>query len=224
MNTINKIELLLQHEFERIPFHNLFMLNKKIVIGSPLGGTCSDRVLHFKKVLIENGIPSTLHSAFINNVECHRMLTVELDNLKYFIDVGSGWPSIKLFPAFRPIMYDAYGMTFKTHITNTSVLLFHRTDKEFKLMTTIPFETKTEEEILQDINHRYDSNNIYPFQNSLRFSKVIDNKFLFLRGNCLRIYETDSPTIEIMLDKNAIYEHLTKTFLFDLQDLKYNFP
>jgi arylamine N-acetyltransferase len=80
--------------------------------------------LHFKKVLADNGIISKLHSAFINGVECHRMLSLEIDKQNYFIDVGSGWASTKLFPAFAPIEYSVYGMTFKTEILQTILFYF----------------------------------------------------------------------------------------------------
>ncbi|MBA4155427.1 MAG: hypothetical protein C0512_13915, partial [Flavobacterium sp.] len=58
MNRIQKIENLLLKEFETVPFHNLFMLNNKNYVASGLGGTCSDKVLHFKKVLSNSKIES----------------------------------------------------------------------------------------------------------------------------------------------------------------------
>lgn len=221
-NELEKIESLLLREFETVPFHNIFMLNNKNIVASNLGGTCSDKVLHFKKVLSENGISSKLHSAFINGVECHRMLTVELDNQMYFIDVGSGWASTKLFPAFKPREYSVYGMTFKTEFSNDNLLLFHKTKDEFKLMTTIPLTDKEEDEILLDIENRFDNRNIYPFHNSLRFSKVIDNEFYFLKGNRLRIF-SESQIVEKTLSLNEIYNLITRKFNFNLTDLNIDY-
>jgi arylamine N-acetyltransferase len=209
-------------EFEEVPFHNLFMLNNKKIVASDLGGTCSDKVLHFKKVLSDNGIISKLHSAFLNGVECHRMLSVELNNQRYFIDVGSGWASPKLFPAFKPTEYSVYGMTFKTELSNDNLLLFHKTNDEFKLMTTIPLKSKPENEILIDIENRFDNKNIYPFHNSLRFSKVIGNEFYFLKGNRLRIF-SESQIVEKTLSLNEIYNLITRKFNFNLTDLNINY-
>lgn len=222
VNDLEKIESLLLREFETVPFHNLFMLNDKINVASDLGGTCSDKVLHFRKVLSENGISSKLHSAFINGVECHRMLAVEFDNQKYFIDVGSGWASPKLFPAFKPIEYSVYGMTFKTELSNDNLLLFHKTNGKFKLMTTILLKSKSENEILIDIENRFDNKTIYPFHNSLRFSKVIGNEFYFLKGNSLRIY-SENQIVEKTLSLNEIYNLVTLKFNFDLTDLKIDY-
>lgn len=222
MNELNKIETLLLREFETVPFQNLFMLNNKNIVASNFGGTCSDKVLHFKKVLFENGISSRLHSAFINGVECHRMLTVMFDNQRYFIDVGSGWASSKLFPAFETVEYSVFGMTFKTEFLDDNLLIFHRANDKFKLMTTIPLNQKPEDKILFDIENRFNSKIIYPFLHSLRFSKVIDNKFYFLKGNCLRVYSQNSK-FEQTLNLNEIFELITKTFMFELNDLNYNF-
>ncbi|MBU3661394.1 MAG: hypothetical protein FGM14_16115 [Flavobacteriales bacterium] len=217
-NDIEKVESLLLREFETVPFHNIFMLNNKKIVASDLGGTCSDKVLHFRKVLSDNGISSKLHSAFINSVECHRMLTVEFDNQKYFIDVGSGWASPKLFPAFKPTEYSVYGMTFKTELSNDNLFLFHKTIDEFKLMTTIPLTAKGEDKILLDIENRFENKNIYPFHNSLRFSKVIGNEFYFLKGNRLKIF-SESQTVEKTLSINEVYNLITLKFNFNLTDL-----
>lgn len=221
-NELEKVESLLLREFETVPFHNLFMLNNKKIVASELGGTCSDKVLHFKKVLFDNGISSKLHSAFINGVECHRLLTVELDNQIYFIDVGSGWASPKLFPADKPIEYSVYGMTYKTEFSNDNLLLFHKTKDEFKLMTIIPLTAKEEAEILLDIENRFDNKNNYPFQNSLRFSKVIGNEFYFLKGNRLRIF-SESQIVEKTLSQIEIYNLITRKFNFNLTDLNIDF-
>jgi arylamine N-acetyltransferase len=222
MTTLENIEALLLKEFETVPFHNLFMLNNISKAPSTLGGTCSDKVLHFKKVLADNGIISKLHSAFINGVKCHRMLSLEIDKQNYFIDPGSGWASTKLFPAFAPIEYSVYGMTFKTEIFADHILLFHKTDNEFKSKVTIPLKPKAEEIILEEINNRFADTSIYPFQNSLRFSKVIDKSFYFIKGDTLRIYRQDKQT-EMKLSQEEIFKMITQVFNFDLTNMKFNY-
>ncbi|MGE0637106.1 MAG: arylamine N-acetyltransferase [Bacteroidia bacterium] len=222
MTTLENIEALLLQEFETVPFHNLFMLNRITKAPSELGGTCSDKVLHFKKVLADNGIISKLHSAFINGVECHRMLSIEIDNQNYFIDVGSGWASTKLFPAFAPIEYSVYGMTFKTEMVADNIILFHKTENDFKLMVTIPLQTKREEIILEEINNRFADTSIYPFQNSLRFSKVKNNSFYFIKGDTLRIYNDEKQT-EKKLSSEEIFNTIQDVFNFDLTNMKFNF-
>ena len=222
MATLENIEALLLKEFETVPFHNLFMLNNISIAPSILGGTCSDKVLHFKKVLADNGIISNLHSAFINGFECHRMLSVEIEYQTFLIDVGSGWASTKIFPTFVPIEYSVYGMTFKTEIFADNIVLFHKTDNEFKAMVTIPLQTKNEELILEEINNRFADTSIYPFQNSLRFSKVKDKSFYFIKGDTLRIYNQDKQT-EVKLSEEEIFNMIQDVFNFDLTNMKFNF-
>lgn len=211
MNIIEKIESLLLEEFKTVPFHNYFMLNKIENKDLSKGGTCSDRVLHFKAVLDENNIESNLHSSFINNLECHRMLSLVIDKKKYFIDIGSGWPSLKIFPEFKPIEYSVYGMSFKTEVSKTEIIIYHKTKELFKQMIVIPKETKSESEILLDIKNRYQDTSIYPFHNSLRFSMVKDDSFYFIKGNRLRIFNRNRLT-EKILDSDRTIDYIRDEF------------
>ncbi|MRT94657.1 asparagine synthetase B [Ancylomarina sp. 16SWW S1-10-2] len=219
----DKIEDLLLREFKDIPFHNIFMLNNIDMIGTALGGTCSDKVLHFKKVLADNGIESKLHSAYINEKECHRMLSIEINDKKYFIDPGSGWGNPKLLPSFEVISYSVFGMTFKTELTNENLLLFHRTNGQFKLMIRIPVKSKSENEIFADIQNRFSNGVGYPFQSSLRFSKVIEDSFYFIKGNRLRIFRS-SGIEEHVLRKAEVKNLIQNTFGFDLKNIEKWYP
>ena len=211
MNLINKIESLLFEEFKTVPFHNVFMLNNIENKDLSLGGTCSDKVLHFREVLKNNGIETKLHSSFINDEECHRMLSVLIDKKKHFIDIGSGWPSLKLFPELTPIEYSVYGMSFKTEIFESKLIISHKTGGDYKQMIDVPLFTKSESDILCDIENRYKDTSIYPFQNSLRFSIIKDDSFYFIKGNTLRIYN-ETGIIEKTLNPGGINKLLQKEF------------
>jgi len=211
MNLISKIETLLLEEYKSIPFHNIFMLDKIKNNDLSLGGTCSDKVLHFREVLKNNGIETKLHSSFINNVECHRMLSVLINNKKYFIDIGSGWPFLKLIPEFLPIEFSVYGMSFKTKIFESKLIIYHKTGEEYKQMIDVPMFTKTESDILCDIENRYNDTSIYPFHNSLRFSIVKDDSFYFIKGNILRIYNETGIT-EKTINSNEINDLIQNEF------------
>lgn len=222
INQMEKIEKLLWQEFCQVPFHNIFLLNSKNIVSKNLGGTCSDKSLHFKKVLSEHGINSKLHSAYINNVECHRMLSVQINNKTYFIDPGSGWLNPKLIPSFDSIEYSVFGISYKTKILDDRVLLLHKVDgknSDFKLMIDIPFKSKSEKEIVVDIENRFSLNIEYPFKNSLRFSQVLDDSFYFLRGDILNIY-SDKGIEERVFDKFEIKRFLKDTFKFKLEGFK----
>lgn len=219
MNLKKKIEALLLSEFKTVPFHNIFMLNNKKNIDTELGGTCSDKVLHFKKILSENGIDTVLHSSFINGHDCHRMLKVLIDEEIYFIDVGSGWPTLKLIPAYREIEYSIFGMSFKTKCLDQNLLVFHRTDQDFKLMLEIPLESKSEDEICKDIEVRFDNKEIYPFCYHLRFSQIVGDSFYFIKADELRVY-TESGFEKKSLSKNEIKTLIQDVFGFKLEEFE----
>ena len=172
-------------------------------------------------MLAENGIISKLHSAFINGIECHRMLTVDINDRKYFIDAGSGWPTVKLFPADRTMEYSVYGITFKTEFLNDKMLLFHKTaGSDFKLQEEIPLLlNRTQQQIACDIENRFTSGVPYPFQNRLRFSQVKNGKFYFIKDNKLKIYN-DSGFEEKILSDNEVEDLIKNFFLFNPGDLK----
>ncbi len=178
-----------------------------------LGGTCSDKVLRFKEVLYKNYINSNLHSSFINGIECHRMLSVIIEDRKYYIDVGSGWPSVKLFPEFKEIEYSAYGMSFKTEIKDNEIVLYHKTKAscEYNRMMVIPKESKSQEDILLDIKNRFVDSSIYPFQDSFRFSIVKDQMFYFIKGFRLRVY-SDNELNEYKLNKKEVLRFIKEKF------------
>ena len=211
MNIIEKIEFLLLEEFKTVPFHNYFMLNKIENKDLSKGGTCSDKVLHFKEVLKQNDIDSKLHSSFINDIECHRMLSVIINDKNYFIDIGSGWPTLKIFPGFKPIEYSVYGMSFKTEISKTEIIIYHKTKEFYKQMIVIPRESKSESEILIDIKNRYKDTSIYPFYNSLRFSIVKGDSLYFIKGNMMRIFNRNRLT-EKILDSDEVIGFINSEF------------
>ena len=220
---MNKIETLLLEEFRTVPFHNIFMLNNLQIVGSSLGGTCSDKVLHFKKVLKKNGIESKLHSAFINDKECHRMLVVEINEKKYFIDPGSGWINPKLYPDFKNVEYDLFGMSYKTELTTKNLFLYHKSSNDYKLTVRIPLKSKPENDILLDIENRYQNKDQYPFKNNFRFTKLIDDAFYFIKGDQLRVYR-DSGVKEEILEREEIKNLIQNKFNFNLKPYKNWFP
>lgn len=187
---IKQIESLLIDQSKSVPFHNLFMLNQIDNKNLELGGTCSDKVLYFKEVLSKNNIKTRLHSSLINGIDCHRMLSVILCEQKYYIDIGSGWPMLKLIPENSPIKYEILGMYFKTEIMNSEINIYHKTRQEFKKTIVIPKKTKPEKEIMEAIDNRYVDTSIYPFHTSLRYSVLKEDAFYFLKKNKLRMFNS----------------------------------
>jgi asparagine synthase (glutamine-hydrolysing) len=201
---LQKVEALVLEDYQSTPFHNLLMHTERTEGNRALGGTCSDKTLHFQVVLAAKGIQTQLHTAFINGEECHRLLLIHIHAKQYFIDVGSGWPCIKLFPAFADSSYTAFGIEFRSTLIATELIITMKTHIAFKPLMRIPLAEKSEEVIKEAIANRFHPSKTYPFQHSLRFSFVKDDQFFFLKGNTLRTYQDGNEYKEQQFNTNEI--------------------
>ena len=176
--------------FRNEPFHTLNLILEPSIHNIP-GGTCSDKSLSFRNLARKNGFNAFLHNAFIRGMDTHRLVRIELDGLVYFADIGNGWPAVIPFPAHESIQYTAFGMSFRSKLSNEIVSVFHKIGNEEKLMVEIPIKPKSEEEILHDIAHRFSKGTEYPFSGKVRFSAISGDEFLFLRGSYLLKFSSD---------------------------------
>ncbi len=175
---------ILKEDFETIPFHNFrIILNRKMELK--YGGTCSDKTLFLKQKLDLLGIKSNLHSAKINGNEIHRLLKIDIKNESYFLDVGLGWPLMYPISLKENMSFNFFGLNFKTVIKKKELTLY----KQNKGVYTISYKTKIEnqnqERVKKQINDRFINTELYPFKDSIRFSKVVNNEFYFLKGSVL---------------------------------------
>lgn len=201
---VQKIERLLLADYHKTAFHNLMMKMERTDDNLWLGGTCSDKTLYFKAILAAEGIQTQLHIAHIGGIASHRLLTVNLQEKKYFIDAGSGWPCIQLFPAFEDSTYSAFGIEFRAKQTKLDLIVQIKTKNEFKPFMIIPLQEQSQTEIEEAIANRFHPFNIYPFQYGLHLSFVKDDRFYFLKGNQLRIYKNEAGYTEQQLEKDEI--------------------
>jgi hypothetical protein len=126
----------------------------------------------------------------------HRLLKVIIDSKIYFVDIGSGWASIKPFPIDKEINYKCCGIEFFSKIDNLKQILTIKMTRKLKnkinqtdIICEIPFESKPENEILEDIKNRFQNKSIYPFEKKLRYSFILNNAFYFIRDDEVFIYE-----------------------------------
>ncbi len=187
-HTTNSIEALMLHAFRTEPFHNLRLIYDEDLGATIPGGTCSDKTMSFVNTARHSGATVKLHSAFIGGKEIHRLARVHLGNRVYFADVGNGWPSIRLYPADRPTVVRCFGMAFRTEVTSEVVNVYHLNKGRESLQMEIPVHGRPESEILEAIKMRFRSGVSYPFAKELRFSAIVGERFLFLRGQRLEIY------------------------------------
>lgn len=185
---LQAVEALVLEKFETEPFHNLRLLYGDDVAASVPGGTCSDKALSFLFEARRRGFEVALHSAFIDGEEKHRLVRVHIEGRTYFADVGNGWPSLRLYPADREVAFRCFGIGFRTEVSSSRVSVFCERRGRETLQLEIDLRRRPEREILQDVSRRFTSGIAYPFSTSLRFSAVVSDRFLFLRGDRLEIH------------------------------------
>lgn len=213
--SLSQIEALILKLFQSEPFHNLYLLYNKIPFDNKYGGTCSDKTLSFVSEARSLGFNVALHSGYIRGKEIHRLARVTINEQDYFADIGNGWPSLKLYPANEEINFTCFGMQYRTTINDNWISVFHtRNGKEF-LQLEIDSQACREQDILTSIAQRFNGEIIYPFSNSLRFSLVVNNQFLFIRGDRLEIYMDDDFFVFEGVTIDLLPEILKEHFFYD---------
>jgi len=215
--TVQLAEQILFDKFKQEPFHNLYLLNDMIPTTTVYGGTCSDKTLSYLEAAKAAGLNAHLHSARIGGQDIHRLVRLEIDNQRYFADVGNGWPSIKLFPAATSIKYECYGMHYRTEIKNGVITVYHFKKGVEKKQMEIDIAEKPETEIRQGIANRFSTNIIYPFSNQLRFSMIVEQQFLFIRDTQIEIYSSNGYDYVSKINTSDLQSILTKYFAYDIE-------
>lgn len=217
---VRLVESLMVEKFRAEPFHNLYLRYGYPQTTLAYGGTCSDKTISFLQALRRMGITASLHSGFIGGREIHRLVKVYLGDSAFFADVGNGWPAIELYPLDREVSYDCFGMTFRTELDGRRMVVFNTRSGFERRQVEIDFDSKPEEQILADIEARFDGQVDYPFSGGVRFSQIVGDRFLFLRDTRLEIYSEGAP-VEIIegVDEDVLPFALQKNFGFDIDVL-----
>jgi arylamine N-acetyltransferase len=218
--TVNLAQQILLDKFKREPFHNLYLLNNAQPITTAYGGTCSDKTISYLAAAKAAGLGAYLHSARIGGQNIHRLVRLEIENQRYFADIGNGWPSTQLVPAARPISYECYGMRFRTTIVNGVITVYLLKRGIEKQQMEIDITAKPETEIYQSIAKRFSTNITYPFSNQLRFSLIVGDRFLFIRDTQLEIYSSSGYEAVPNISINNLEDVIVEYFGYDIKPLE----
>ena len=199
---IDHLEKLMLEHFSTIPFHNLSLLYGEPYDNKILGGTCSDKTLAFLSDARDSGVDAQLHTAYIGGKEIHRLIRVSINGRSFYADVGNGWPALRLFPEDEEIFFECFGMKYRTEIKHDWLYVFHEKQGRESLQMSIHRAPRPESEILNEIGSRFTSGIIYPFSNSLRFSLIVGDEFLFLRGAILERHSKLGFSLETVDEKD----------------------
>ncbi|HLV41497.1 MAG TPA: arylamine N-acetyltransferase [Brumimicrobium sp.] len=188
MKILEIAESILMEKFRTEPFHNFRRLKETEIFSSCAGGTCSDKTRSYINTLNEKGIKANLHTALIDNKFNHQIARIEFEGHSYFADVGNGWPSIHLYPENKEVDYECYGMRFRSEIHDDTIKVYHTRNNKENLQMEFNRLPQSQRTVKENINQRFINNINYPFDRGLRFSMVVEDRFLFIRNNELQIY------------------------------------
>ena len=108
---------------------------------------------------------------------------------------------------------------FRTEIADSRIKVFHERVGKESLQLEINVRGRPEDEIKAEIARRFSSGIAYPFNNSLRFSLVIGERFLFLRGDQLEIYSDQGMQVVQGIEEPDASEVILRHFGFDVGPL-----
>jgi len=217
MNTFDGILELMEQQFREEPFHTLQVLYGDSIRPEVPGGTCSDKALSFINEARKRGFDATIHTAFIDEKEIHRLVRLVIDGRVFFADVGNGWPSIHPYPGDEPITYSRFGITFRTELSDEFLSVYYRIEGSEKLQMRICLSPRPEEDIMAEIKARWSSDISYPFSNRMRFSAVVGEEFRFLRDGTLFIYGENAGVKRIDVDEEQWQKTLSDYFKWDVK-------
>ncbi len=213
---LNKLRKLLLEFYSTVPFHNLWLLegerNNK---DESLGGTCTDKTLYFHKIVSNEGFLFRLHNAFINNEPCHRILLGECDGRTCLLDVGDGGPLVEpfFFNENKEHSFFGFNYTQKSDENIFQLFLLKPTGPTMSFFTRN--EVIPEEIIRLKIIEDFRNTSINPFHFSLRFSKLVGNKFYRIENNILKIGSEKGIEKREIKSLNELENLFKNIFYFD---------
>lgn len=209
-------ETILLEKFRTEPFHNFQRLKEAAKFSSCIGGTCSDKTKSYLNALNKKDIKASLHTATIENKFNHHLVRIEFEGHAYFADVGNGWPSIYLYPDYKAVNYNCYGMNFRSEIHEDTIKIFHTRLNTEKLQMEFNRKPQDQKSVKMNIKNRFADSIVYPFDKGLRFSMIVANRFLFIRNHELQIYSKNDYKIIDGISMNNLQDILRQYFSFSL--------
>jgi arylamine N-acetyltransferase len=217
---MKKLLEIIKENYKTIPYHNFWLILQKEYNPTNQGGICTDKNYFLYKELFKNGYSVKLHSAKINSQNIHQLIKIEIDKQDFLIDTGLGFPIMKPIPLFENAHFTDYGYNFKTEISDNELCLYRLVNNKQVLNYTTNVTEYNQNIVYMEFQNSYGVNIDYPFRNSIRFSKIVDNEFYFLKGKKLYFSESNKlleREITYWTEFDFIFE---KIFKFDLKIAK----
>lgn len=198
-----------------IPFHNLDLLigespreeeeaTARCLSGR--GGGCHVHAAGFYALVQSLGFSASLASATISSPEDHLLVTVLIDDERYWIDVGNGQPYLQPFPSSRSTNFSHLGWTIRTTPVESGIRL-ERTSvdqPQWRTVYTTTDANKRWEDFSDAIERHHTESGFGPFLTGLRAVDIGMSRMRTLRNEILTEYDDDGFHKTPLPDEKAI--------------------
>ena len=185
MMSLENIEKLIKNNLETVPYHNFWLLLETGYNPTLLGGICTDKNVFLYNQLLNKKYNVKLHSAQINGENIHKIIKLFHLEEEYIIDVGLGWPILKPIPLKGVNVFSSYGVEFISKVINQVFYIYRMFGTDERLSYSALLSDSNQNEVKKEVENSYDKSINYPFKDTIRFSKIIDNEFYFLKHKTL---------------------------------------
>lgn len=183
--------------FTNIPFQNLTLINEnkrasnELIIEhmiSGIGGLCNVRNGFLYVLLNSIGFKVDFLSASMDIENCHIILLVTIEEKKYLVDTGNGYPYLEAMDIGSEKSYIHPYCTYRV-VTNTdnSLCVQHKMNGVWKTNFSFFLELKVFSSFNDMLNKQYTHKGFGPFLTGIRINKwskgggtIIRNRLLFI--------------------------------------------
>ena len=186
----------------RIPFHNLDLLvgesprDEAGAAGRCLqgrGGGCHVHAAGFHALLNSLGFEAQYGAATIGEPSDHLLLAVNVEDTRYWVDVGNGQPYLQPFPDKEPTRMAHLGWEVRTTPTHRGLRLERRSPDQPSWLEV--YVTSSARKTWRDFSasiHRHHTEPGYgPFLTGLRVVNIDSDSMTTLRDEQLTTYDAD---------------------------------
>ncbi len=192
-NTLDFLNAIILGVYKHIPFQNLTLLNsesrpdtndiiKDMLLG--IGGLCNTRN-GFMYLLIKTlGFQVDFLSASMLQENCHVIVLVYIDEKKYLIDTGNGFPYLNAISLDNTLIFSHEYVSYRVIQIDNIFYMQHAQDKElnkWKNAYSFTVETVLFSSFNEMLDKQYSEIGWGPFADSIRLNKWVQDGGVIIR-------------------------------------------
>lgn len=224
-NMLDFLNAIILGVYEYIPFQNLTLLNSKerpttfnIIedMLSGIGGLCNTRNGFMYLLLKALGFEVYFLSGSMLQPNCHVIVLVHIDNKKYLVDTGNGFPYLNAIDLECSIVYFHQYINYRVIEENNLFFMQHAKNEELTEWET-SYSFTLRNVLFSSFNAMLDKQYLEvdwgPFANSIRFNSWNKDGGIIVRDQlCLKLEKDTKIKKYILKDVIDLETHIKKYY------------